>query len=135
MRAEVADHGAQRSRNEHADPVAEGRGRDEDFSSPPAQTRRALLTHRAPPSGQTSCDERYRVARRPTRSRHSDRRGISAQCPSRGHFRFNPINGHRQAGSACLKGVESRCGAVALGRTYLLPPLSSGGALVVCTEN
>jgi hypothetical protein len=30
-----------------------------------------------------------------------------------------------------LKSVESRCGAVALGRTYLLPPLSSGGALVV----
>src|SRR5882757_4931127 len=27
--------------------------------------------------------------------------------------------------------VESRCGAVALGRTYLLPPLSSGGALMV----
>jgi len=27
------------------------RGRDEDFSSPPAQIRRALLTHRAPPSG------------------------------------------------------------------------------------
>jgi inward rectifier potassium channel len=27
--------------------------------------------------------------------------------------------------------VESRCSAVALGRTYLLPPLSSGGALVV----
>jgi len=27
--------------------------------------------------------------------------------------------------------VESRCGAVAVGRTYLLPPLSSGGALVV----
>src|ERR1035437_61672 len=27
--------------------------------------------------------------------------------------------------------VESRCGAVALGRTYLLPPLASGGALVV----
>ena len=27
--------------------------------------------------------------------------------------------------------VESRCGAVALGGTYLLPPLSSGGALVV----
>src|SRR5215204_4523420 len=28
-------------------------------------------------------------------------------------------------------GVESRCGAAALGRTYLLPPLSSGGASVV----
>ena len=27
--------------------------------------------------------------------------------------------------------VESRCGAVALGRTYLLPPLSSGGASLV----
>src|SRR6266851_8550335 len=27
--------------------------------------------------------------------------------------------------------VESRCGAVALGRTYPLLPLSSGGALVV----
>ena len=26
--------------------------------------------------------------------------------------------------------VESRCGAVALGRTYLLPPLSFGGALM-----
>src|SRR5262249_49147202 len=26
--------------------------------------------------------------------------------------------------------VIGRCGAVALGRTYLLPPLSSGGALV-----
>ena len=27
--------------------------------------------------------------------------------------------------------VESRCGAVAVGGTYLLPPLSSGGALMV----
>src|SRR5260370_15988316 len=27
--------------------------------------------------------------------------------------------------------VESRCDAVALGRTYLLPPLSSGGASMV----
>ncbi len=30
-----------------------------------------------------------------------------------------------------LTTAASRCGAVALGRTYLLPPLSSGGALVV----
>ena len=29
----------------------DGRGRDEDFSSPPHRSRRALLTHRAPPSG------------------------------------------------------------------------------------
>src|SRR5215470_2648012 len=27
--------------------------------------------------------------------------------------------------------VESRCGAVSVGRTYLFPPLSSGGALMV----
>ena len=27
--------------------------------------------------------------------------------------------------------VKLRCGAVALGRTYLLPPLSSGGVLIV----
>jgi hypothetical protein len=27
--------------------------------------------------------------------------------------------------------VESRCGAVAVGRTYLFPPLSSGGASLV----
>jgi hypothetical protein len=27
--------------------------------------------------------------------------------------------------------VESRCGAVSVGRAYLFPPLSSGGALVV----
>src|SRR5215468_3439368 len=29
------------------------------------------------------------------------------------------------------QGVESRCGAVAVGRTYLFPPLSSGGASLV----
>jgi hypothetical protein len=35
------------------------------------------------------------------------------------------------ASLACAEGqlsVESRCGAVAVGRTYLLPPLSFGGA-------
>jgi hypothetical protein len=36
----------------------------------PHRSRRALLTHRAPPSGQTSCDERFSHARRPTRSHH-----------------------------------------------------------------
>jgi hypothetical protein len=29
-----------------------------------------------------------------------------------------------------IGGVESRCGAVAVGQTYPFPPLSSGGALV-----
>src|SRR6201987_3202158 len=32
---------------------------------------------------------------------------------------------------AQLEMVESECGAVAVGRTYLLPPLSSGGASLV----
>jgi hypothetical protein len=49
---------------------------------PPHRSRRALLTHRTPPSGQTSCDKQFSVARRPTRSHHSDRRGISARIAS-----------------------------------------------------
>src|SRR6266478_5033443 len=58
---------------------------------PPHRSRRALLTHRAPPSGQTSYDERFSVARRPTRSHYSDRRGISAQCPNRGRLTAVPL--------------------------------------------
>jgi hypothetical protein len=57
----------------------DGRGRDEDFSSPPHRSRRALLTHRAPPSGQTLCDERFSHVHRPMRSHYSNRRGISAR--------------------------------------------------------
>jgi len=33
--------------------------------------------------------------------------------------------------SAKVVAVESRCGAVTVGRTYLFPPLSSGGASLV----
>src|SRR5258706_15520925 len=33
--------------------------------------------------------------------------------------------------ASVMRQVESRCGAVALGRTYLLPPLSFGGASMV----
>src|SRR5215211_4578603 len=40
-------------------------------------------------------------------------------------------NGTCGAPGVCPSLVESRCGAAALGRTYLLPPLSSGGASVV----
>jgi hypothetical protein len=69
----------------------QGRGRNEDFSSPPHRSRRALLTHRAPPSGQTSCDERFSHVRRPTRSHYSDRRGVSAQCPNRGRLTAVPL--------------------------------------------
>src|ERR1700682_6497398 len=58
---------------------------------PPHRSRRALLTHRAPPSGQTSCDERFSHVRRPTRSHYSYRRGISAQCPRRGRLSAVPL--------------------------------------------
>jgi hypothetical protein len=51
--------------------------------------------------------------------------------PSADHFRSTPISRRFLSPSACLKGVESRCGAVALGRTYPLPPLSFGGASLV----
>jgi hypothetical protein len=51
----------------------------------------------------------------------------------RDDFGDSPLLG--QTGHAGMAGmtrmVESRCGAVALGCTYLLPPLSFGGALVV----
>src|SRR5713101_7995033 len=58
---------------------------------PPHRSGRALLTHRAPPSGQTLCDERFSYVRRSTRSHYSDRRGISAQCPNRGRLTAVPL--------------------------------------------
>src|SRR5262245_58473130 len=47
---------------------------------------------------------------------------------------MSEVRGRTDSTRRCRRGrvwVESRCGAVAVGRTYLLPPLSSGGALVV----
>jgi hypothetical protein len=44
---------------------------------------------------------------------------------------FTSISRPQQGGFNATICVESRCGAVAVGRTYLFPPLSSGGALVV----
>ena len=51
--------------------------------------------------------------------------------------RVVPFRGEKEgtyASAAMSLGVELRCGAVAVGRTYLLPPLSSGGALVVLND-
>ncbi len=42
-----------------------------------------------------------------------------------------PIPAIRRTETEPPESVESECGAVAVGRTYLLPPLSSGGALLV----
>src|SRR4029077_19751766 len=44
---------------------------------------------------------------------------------------YTPNSRHSSGHRVSSFRVESRCGAVAVGRTYLLPPLSSGGALVV----
>src|ERR1700750_1405421 len=42
--------------------------------------------------------------------------------------RFRVPSRHPPMASALLNVAESRCGAVAVGRAYLLPPLSFGGA-------
>src|SRR6266550_9135930 len=47
------------------------------------------------------------------------------------NVRCSEKSGHRNSAAAGPFLVESECGAVAVGRTYLLPPLSFGGALVV----
>src|SRR5450759_4269831 len=47
------------------------------------------------------------------------------------NVRYASNSDHSRHESELTRSVESRCGAVALGRTYLLPPLSSGGALMV----
>ena len=52
-------------------------------------------------------------------------------CTNPLDVRYVGSNGLSTNAAPLLSLVESRCGAVALGRTYLLPPLSSGGALVV----
>src|ERR1017187_4877344 len=52
--------------------------------------------------------------------------------PGRPHdVRSLGLTGSRRPTAKMTRMVESRCGAVALGRTYLLPPLSSGGASMV----
>jgi hypothetical protein len=53
---------------------------------PPHRSRRALLTHRALPSGQTSAAHGFETACAPPHSRQSDRRGGSAQCPNHGRL-------------------------------------------------
>src|SRR5215831_1553202 len=54
---------------------------------------------------------------------------MSRRCRNLSGVRGRPDSsaGHRE--TALM--VESRCGAVAVGRTYPFPPLSSGGALAV----
>src|SRR5215813_13178717 len=47
---------------------------------------------------------------------------------TRRNEREAPIPDGRGAVIVLPESVESRCGAVAVGRTYLLPPLSFGGA-------
>src|ERR1700730_5868241 len=54
------------------------------------------------------------------------------RLPSTPRQRLKPtLLGHSATHSERLFLVESECGAVAVGRTYLLPPLSCGGASLV----
>src|SRR3984893_11808693 len=50
------------------------------------------------------------------------------------HVRCRGMNGPSSYAPRGRLMVESRCGAVALGRTYLLPPLSSGRACDALSE-
>src|SRR5260370_37613589 len=63
------------------------------YPRPPHRSRRALLTHRAPPSGRTWGDTRFEPACAPAHSRQSDRRGSSAQCPNHGGLSAVPLGG------------------------------------------
>ena len=58
---------------------------------PPRRSRRALLTHRAPPSGRTSDGERFGRAHRPAHSRQSDRRSAPALSPDCGRLTAVPL--------------------------------------------
>ena len=58
---------------------------------PPRRSRRALLTHRAPPSGRTSDAERFGRAHRPAHNRQSDRRSSPAPCPDCGRATAVPL--------------------------------------------
>jgi len=60
-------------------------------SRPPHRSRRALLTHRAPPSGRTPAARGLKTACAPAHSRQSDRRGNSAQCPNHGRLSAVPL--------------------------------------------
>ena len=58
------------------------------------------------------------------RNVHIDAAAITPPPRPPAFFRFHPTDEGPQR-------VESECGAVAVGRTYRLPPLSSGGASLV----
>ncbi len=58
---------------------------------PPRRSRRALLTHRAPPSGRTSDGERFGRAHRPAHNRQPDRRSSPALCPDCGRLTAVPL--------------------------------------------
>ncbi len=58
---------------------------------PPRRSRRALLTHRAPPSGRTSNAERFGRAQRLAHNRQSDRRSSPALCPDCGRLMAVPL--------------------------------------------
>ena len=56
---------------------------------------------------------------------------IGASCPLSWVPAREPKAGAQPRRPELIFMVESRCGAVAVGRTYLLPPLSFGGASLV----
>ena len=69
----------------------EGRGRDEDCSSPPAQIPACAANAPGSSLGSNVGSTRLKTACAPARSRQSDRRGNSAQCPNHGRLSAVPL--------------------------------------------
>ena len=70
-------------------------------------------------------------ARKSKRALHIDPPASSYAIMRRARLPGCSRRARPHARSKSSSAVELRCGAVAVGRTYLFPPLSSGGALVV----
>src|SRR5450631_1725135 len=95
---------------------------------PPHRSRRALLTHRAPPSGQTSARTRFETGCAPAHSRQSDRRGIRTTAACRLFPSGEALPSTTSAGS-CLPLFDRFLGTTAssdFSSTYML------GVRLVC---
>src|SRR6202140_3839378 len=66
--------------------LLDGRGRDEDFSPPPAQIPACAANAPGSSLGSNVGGTRVDTACTPAHSRQSDRRGFSAQCPNHGRL-------------------------------------------------
>ena len=84
----------------------------------------------------TAIEGEFRLPRRQQEVHRDCRAAFSREREGISNMRRQPKNGSFPPTAVRPmkdgpQSVESECGAVAVGRTYLLPPLSSGGASLV----